>query len=203
MNAIATIHGGNAIATDGQLDVRAMMRHYTAPFEAAVPYEDVIEIVRKSTTRARKSKNERRSAAIAIGKAAAGHLDAITEARDRLSVALTPPDEEDIRAVIAAMLMAFPDAQPTTASPRFIDTLTMEIREDRYSLPAIAATARECWRTLPSPPAISQFLAVAEKHQTRLEGVLMELGEVADDYDWAVDIEPTISDVRRFEDTFG
>jgi hypothetical protein len=52
------------------------------------------------------------------------------------------PDEEDVRQILGAMMMAF-HAQPTQTSGFFIDTLVMELREPEagqpFSLPAIAA----------------------------------------------------------------
>jgi hypothetical protein len=193
MNALTTFHG-NAVAPAGRLDIRVMMRHYTAPFQAAVPFADVIEIVRRNSTPARRSKNQAPSAAIAIRKSVANHVDAVVSARDHLSVVKLAPDEENVRQILGAMMMVFP-APPTETSSFFVDALVMELREpevgDPFSLPAVAAAARECWSTLPSPPSIVEFLVAARKHQHRLDDVFRHLCDIIEASEWADDlIEP-------------
>jgi hypothetical protein len=96
MNQIVPFHG-TAVATAGRLDVRAMMKHYTAPYSAAVPFQDLIETVRRNSTPARRSRNQRPSAAIEIHNAVAGHIDAVSKAVESLSVVLLVPDEADVR----------------------------------------------------------------------------------------------------------
>jgi hypothetical protein len=195
MNEIVPFHGNAvALATDGRLDVRALMNHCLSPFEAAVPFEDLIETVRKNSTSARRSKNQRQSAAIEIRKAVAGHTSAIRSAMHALGIAMLAPDEPDVRQIIGVMFRAF-HAEPTPTSEFLVDTLVVELREpevDRpYSLPAIAAAAREMWQTLPSPPSISQLLASVRKHQKRLEAVFRQLGDTLEGSEWADDlIEP-------------
>jgi hypothetical protein len=81
----------------------------------------------------------------------------------------------------------------------------LELREPEvdqpYSLPAIAAAAREMWQTLPSPPAISQFLVAARKHQQRLDAVFRQLGDIIEAADWAEDeIKPEKPAVRYEDD---
>jgi hypothetical protein len=71
MNEIVPFHGVNLV-TAGRPDIRALTRHYLAPFQAAVPFEDLIETVRKNSTPARRSNNQRPSAAIEIHNAVAG-----------------------------------------------------------------------------------------------------------------------------------
>ncbi len=190
MNELVSFHGGTAIATGGRPDIRAMTRHYTAPYEAAVPFEDLIQTVERNSTPARRSKNQRNSAAIAINRAVAGRLDAVSDARDRLSVIRLAPDEQDVRALIGAMMMVFP-APPTAASSFFVDVLVMELMEpeagDPFCLPAIAAAARELWQTLPAPPSIAEFLVAARKHQRRLDAVFRQLGGILEAADWADD----------------
>jgi hypothetical protein len=127
MNEILPFHGVT-LATAGRPDIRAMMQHFTAPYRAAVPFQDLIQTVQLNSTPARRSSNQRPSAAIAIRNAVAGHIDEVVRARDRLSVAMLAPDEEDVRAVIAAMMMVFP-APPTETSSFFVDALVMELRE--------------------------------------------------------------------------
>jgi hypothetical protein len=195
MNEVVPFHGNAvALATDGRLDVRALMNHCLSPFEATVPFEDLIETVRKNSTPARRSKNQRQSAAIAIRKAVAGHTSAIRSAMHDLSIASLAPDEPDVRQLIGVMFRAF-HAQPTQTSEFFIDTLVMELMEPDvgrpYSLPAIAAAARELWQTLPAPPAIAEFLPCVRKHQQRIEAVFKQLGDVLEASQWADDlIEP-------------
>jgi hypothetical protein len=58
MNAITPFHG-TALATTGRLDIRAMTRHYTAPYRAAVPFQDLIQTIKRNSTPARLSKNQR------------------------------------------------------------------------------------------------------------------------------------------------
>jgi hypothetical protein len=66
MNAVIPFHS-TAIASAGRPDIRAMMRHYAAPYSAAEPFADLIEMVRKnSTTEIRRCKNRRSGAAITI-----------------------------------------------------------------------------------------------------------------------------------------
>jgi hypothetical protein len=188
MNELATFHGNAAaLVTGGGPNIRAMVKHFMEPYSAAEPFADVVEIVRKNSTPARRSNNEGRSAAVAIRNAVAGNLDAVVKARDHLSVVMLPADEENIRAVIAAMMMAFP-VQPNETSSHLIDVLTMEILEDGPSLAAIAATARQMWRTLPSPPAISTFLEAAEKHQAKLREVRKQLCDVLEASMWSDDL---------------
>jgi hypothetical protein len=99
------------------------------------------------------------------------------------------PDEEDVRQILGAMMMAF-HSQPTRSAEFFIDALVMEVMEpegcDPFSLPAVAAAARELWQTLPSPPSIAEFLPSVKKHHARLESVheqlryILEAAERAD-----------------------
>jgi hypothetical protein len=177
MNEIAPFHGVN-LATAGRPNIRAIVKHYAAPYSAAEPFADLIEKVRtNSTPEIRRCKNRRPGAAIAILKAVAGRLDAVSEARDRLSVVILAPDEPEVRQIIGAMFAAF-HAQPTPTSEYFIDTLVMELMEPEaghpFCLPAIAAAARELWQTLPSPPSIAEFLPCVKKHQQRIEAVLRQ-----------------------------
>jgi galactose-1-phosphate uridylyltransferase len=137
MNAIAPFHG-TAIVTAGRPDIRAMMQHFTAPYRAAVPFEDLIQTVKLNSTPARRSKNQRLSAAMAIRKAVAGHIGAVRKAVEYLSVAMIAPDEEDVRQILGAMMLVF-HSQPTQTSGFFIDTLVMELREPEQ----IAAECRD------------------------------------------------------------
>jgi len=190
MNAMVPFHGVT-LATAGRPDIRAMMQHFTAPYRAAVPFQDLIQTVQLNSTPARRSSNQRPSAAIAIRNAVAGHIDEIVRARDHLGVVILAPDDEDVRAVIAAMMMAFP-APPTETSSFFVDALVMELREpdvgDPFCLPAIAAAAREMWQTLPAAPSISQLLASVRKHQKRIEAVFKQLCDVVEASEWADDV---------------
>jgi hypothetical protein len=82
-------------------------------------------------------------------------------------------------------------APPTETSSFFIDALVLELMEPEveapFSLPAIAAAARECWQSLASPPAISTFLASVRKHQARLDVVFQQLCDIVDAALWAED----------------
>jgi hypothetical protein len=191
MSEIVPFHG-IAVATAGRLDARAMTRHYTAPFGAAEPFADLIETVRKnSTPEIRRCKNRRRGAAIAIRKAVAGRLDAVGDARDRLSVAVLAPDENNVRQILGAMMLVY-HAQPTATSGFFMDTLVMELREPEvgrpFCLPAIAAAAQEMWRTLPALPSIAEFLPCVRKHQLRIGAVFKQLGDLLEAAEWAEDL---------------
>jgi hypothetical protein len=152
MNQIVAFHGNaGALAAGGRLDVRAMVRHYLAPFEAAVPFEDVIDVVRRNSTPRRRSRNEAPSAAIAIRKVVSTHVKAsIRKAQHYLGIAMLPPDEPDVRQVIGVMFRAF-HAEPTPTSEYFIDAPVMELMEPDvgrpFALPAIVAAAREMWQT--------------------------------------------------------
>jgi hypothetical protein len=196
MNQIVPFHGNAvALATGGRLNVAAMVKHYLAPFESAVPFEAVIEAVKRNSTPGRRRKNEAPSAAIAIRKVVSTHVKAsIRKAQHYLGIAMLAPDEADVRQIIGVMFGAF-HAEPTPASEFFVDMLVMELMQpvvgDRFCLPAIAAAARECWQTLASPPAISEFLALARKRQARLDAVFKQLGDVLEASSWADDlIEP-------------
>jgi hypothetical protein len=196
MNGIVPFHGGAAIITAaaGRPDIRAMVKHFMQPYGAAQPFANIVEIVRRNSTPSRRGKNEGRSAAIEIRKAVAGHLDAVVKARDHLSVVRLAPDESDVRGIIGAMMMVF-HAPATETSSFFVDVLVLELREpevgDPFSLPAVAAAARECWSTLPAPPSIAEFLVAARKHQQRLDDVFRQLGDIIEASQWADDlIEP-------------
>ena len=194
MSEIVPFHG-IAVATAGRLDVRAMTRHSTAPFGAAEPFADLIETVRKnSTPEIRRCKNRRPGAAIAIRKAVAGRLDAVGDALDRLSVVMLAPDEENVRQILGAMMLVF-HAQPTPTSGFFMDALVMDLREPEdghpFSLPAIAAAAREAWQNLQGPPSIAAFLTYVRKHQARIEVVRGEICGVIDAADWADEVAPS------------
>jgi hypothetical protein len=198
MNEVVSFHGNaDALATGGRPDIRAMVKHFMKPYSAAEPFRDLIRTVQLNSTPARRSRNQRPSAAIAIRKAVAGHIDAVSNAIDHLSVVMLAPDEPDVRALIAAMLMAFP-VPPTETSSFFVDALVLELLEpdgiDPYALSAIAAAAREMWQTLHSPPSIAAFLVAARKHQQRLDDVFKQLGDVIEASDWADDlIEPELA----------
>jgi hypothetical protein len=210
MNAIAPFHGfGTALATTGRLDIRAMIKHFTAPYGATQPFVDLVRVVeRNSPPEIRRCRNRRRPAAIAINRAVAGHLDAVSDARDRLSVIRLAPDEEDVRQILGAMLLVY-HAQPTQTSGFFVDALVLELREpdadEPYSLPAIAAAARECWQSLASPPAISTFLGIVRQHQRRLDGMFQSLCDIVSASEWAANmVEPEEAlDELRFEEDFG
>ena len=191
LHVIVPFHGVSLATAGGRPDIRAMFKHFMEPYGAAESFADLIEIVRKNSTPTRRSKNQGPSAAIAINRAVAGRIDAVSNARDHLGVVMLAPDEADIRQILGAMLMAFP-IPPTETSGFFIDALTMELMEpdvdQPYSLPAIAAAAREMWQTLPSPPAIAEFLPCVKKHQKRIEAVFKQLGDILDAADWADDL---------------
>jgi hypothetical protein len=143
MNEIVPFHG-TAVVTGGRPNIRALIKHYLAPYSAAEPFRDLIKAVRKNST-----------AAGAIRKAAAGRIQAVTDARDRMSVATLAPDEEDVRAVIAAMLMTFP-TPPTETSSFFIDALVLELREpddgEAYRCRRSPAPPGRCGAPSPSRP---------------------------------------------------
>jgi hypothetical protein len=193
MSALIPFHGtAAALATGGRPDIRAMVKHFTQPYSAAVPFADLIETVRRNGTPARRSRNQRPSAAIEIHNVVAGHIDAVSKAVESLSVVLLAPDEADVREILGAMMLAF-HAPPTPTSGFFIDALVMELQEpgDPISSPAIAAAAREMWQTLPAPPSISEFLTCVKKHQKRIEAVFKQLGDIIEASEWADDlIEP-------------
>ena len=190
MSEIVPFHG-TAVATAGRLDIRAMVKHFMQPYSAAEPFADLIEVLKHNyTPEIRRCRNRRRPAAIAIHKAVAGRIDAVSDARDRLSVVRLAPDEEDVRQILGAMMLVF-HAQPTPTSAFFIDTLVMELQEPEdgqpFCSPAIAAAARELWQTLPSPPSIAEFLLSVKKHQKRIEAVFKQLGYILEAADWAED----------------
>jgi hypothetical protein len=193
MNEVVSFHGNAAaLTTGGRLNIRAIVKHFTQPFEATGPFSDVIEVLKINyTPEVQHCRNRGPGAAIAIRKAIAGRLDAISDARDRLSVAMLAPDEEDVRQILAAMLLAF-HAQPATTSGFFIDVMVLELREPEtgqpFSLPAVAAAARELWQTLIAPPSIAEFLPCVRKHQQRIEAVLRQLGNILEAADWADDL---------------
>lgn len=179
-----------ALATDG-LNVRALMKHCLSPFETAVPFEALIETIRRNSTPARRSRNQRQSAAIEIRKAVSGHVKAIRKAQHDLGVAMRQPEEICVRQVLGVMFGLF-NAEPTATSEHFVDALTMELVEPdagpAYSLPAIAAAAREMWQTEPKPPAISTFLVAVKKHQRRIDDVFQQLDDAIEASLWADDV---------------
>jgi hypothetical protein len=178
-------------ATGGRPNIRALIKHFTQPYGEAEPFHELIQTVKRNSTPRRRSKCEARSAAISIRKAVAGRIQAVTDARDRLSVVLLAPEEDTVRSLLAAMMMVFP-TPPTEASGYMVDAMVLEIREpddgEAYSLPAIAAAARELWQTLPSPPSIAQLLTCVKKHQRRLDEVFQQLCDILEAADWADDI---------------
>jgi pantoate kinase len=117
---------------------------------------------------------------------------------------LTPADEENVRKVIGMMFQAF-HAEATLTSEKFVDVMTMEVMADNLCLAAIANAARQCWRTMPKPPSIAEFLKVAEEHQGRLKEVLERLGSVAEAVDWATDVieDMKLTPAQRFERDWG
>jgi hypothetical protein len=190
MNAMVPVQfhtNAVALVADGRINVATIVRHCLAPYAAADEFEDVIETVRLNTTPARKSKNESKSAAIAIRKAVADLTKAISKARHELGVAMRLPEEICIRQILGIMFGMFP-TPPTATSERFADTMVMELVDARYSLPAIVAAAREAWQTMPAPPSIAEILALARKHEARLDAVFRQLGSVLTAIDWANDI---------------
>jgi hypothetical protein len=204
MSEIVPFHGVS-LATGGRPNIRAIIKHFTQPFEATKPFLDVIEVVKINYTPVvQRCRNRRPGAAIAIRKAVAGRLDAIEDARDRLGVAMLAPDEENVRQILGAMMLVF-HAPPTPTSGFFIDALVMELQEPEvgqpFCLPAIAAAARELWQTLPAPPSIAEFLPCVKKHQQRIEAVLRQLGSILEAADWADDlIKPEKAPVRNEDD---
>jgi hypothetical protein len=193
MNAIVPFHHVNIATSGGRLDIRAMVRHYLAPFTAAKPFADIIETVRANSSAAiRRCRNRRPGAAIAINRAVANYATALEQAIDQLSIALLAPDEENIRGIVGAMMLAFPNATPTETAGYFVDALVLELKEpgsdDPFCLPAIAAAAREMWTTLPAPPSIAQFIVSVRKHQQRIEAVMHQLCDVLEAADWAEDM---------------
>jgi hypothetical protein len=191
---IVPFHSGVKIATvGGRLDIVALFRHFLAPYAASQPFAGLIEIVKRNGPEARSCRNRRHGAALAITRAVANHADEIREAIEHLSLAMSAPNEENVRGIIGAMMMVYPNATPTETSSYFIDALVMELTEPDdsrwpYSLPAIAAAARECWKTLPAPPSIAEFIRATRKHQSQIEGVMEELGDVLEASDWAEDL---------------
>jgi hypothetical protein len=193
MNEVVSFHGNAAALTiGGRPNIRAIVKHFTQPFEATGPFSDVIEVLKINyAPEVQHCRNRGPGAAIAIRKAIAGRLDAISDARDRLSVAMLAPDEEDVRQILAAMMLAF-HAQPATASGFFIDVMVLELREPEtgqpFSLSAIAAAAQEMWRTLPALPSIAEFLPCVRKHQLRIGAVFKQLGDLLEAAEWAEDL---------------
>ena len=196
MNEVVPFHGNAAaLTTGGRPNIRAIAKHFTQPFKETRPFLDLIKVIKINfTPEVQHCRNRGPGAAIAIRKAVAGRLDAISDARDRLSVALLVPDEDDVRLVLAAMMLAF-HAQPTPSSGFFMDTLVMELREPEagrpFCLPAIAAAAREAWQNLQAPPSIAAFLTYVRKHQARIEVVRGEICGVIDAADWADEGAPS------------
>ncbi|HEY6734353.1 MAG TPA: hypothetical protein VI256_11250 [Roseiarcus sp.] len=192
MNQIVPFHGNAvALAAGGRLNVAAMVKHYLAPFESAVPFADLIERVKRNSAPRRRGKNEAPSAAIAIRRATANHVQAIRKAQHYLGIAMRPPNEADVRQILGVMFGAF-HAEPTATSELLVDVLVMELMADDldrpFALPAIMAAARDMWSTLSTPPNIAEFLVAARKHQQRLDGVFKELGDTLGAICWADDI---------------
>jgi hypothetical protein len=188
MNQLVAFHGK---AITGHLNVADMVRHYLAPYDAAEPFDGLIETVRMNSTPARRSKNQRRSAAIEIRRAVAGHTKAIRRAQSALGIAMLAPDEEDVRQILALMFSTF-QTPPSATSMVMIDTLIMELMADDidrpFCSPAIMAACRECWREHTSPPSIAAVLKAAKVHQRRLEAVFQQLGDVLEASQWADDV---------------
>lgn len=195
MNQVVPFHNGAvALATGGRLNVAAIVKHYLEPFESAVPFADVIEVVKRNSTKSRRSRIEAPSAAIEIRRAVAGHTKAIRKAQHDLGIAMLPPNEEDVRQILGLMFGVF-HAQPTAMSGLLVDTLVMELMADDidrpFCSPAIMAAAREVWSTLSAPPSIADVLKATKAHQRRIEIVFKELGDTLEAIWWSDDvIEP-------------
>jgi hypothetical protein len=173
--------------------------------EAAEPFEALIGIIEENSTPRRRSNSEYRSAAIEIKKSVTDQdLKQINLARDHVAKVLTPADEEHIRKVIGMMFEAF-HAQPGPSSERFVDMLTMEVMADQFCLAAVANAARQCWRTMPKPPSIAEFLTGAEGYQAKLKKVLDRLESVGQAVRWATDVihDMGLTPDQRFERDFG
>jgi hypothetical protein len=155
MNEIVPFHGVSLATAGRRPDIRALVKHLTAPYSAAEPFEDLIETVRKNSTPARRSNNQRPSAAIAIRNAVAGHTGAVRKAVEYLSVVMLAPDEEDVRQILGAMMMAF-HAQPTQTSGFFIDTLSAIAAQCCRSNP-LKGVAKTLVRQTSSPGPTPRF----------------------------------------------
>jgi hypothetical protein len=183
----------------------ARMQNFLQLLQAAGPFDALIEIVEENSTPRRRSNSEYRSAAIEIKKSVTDQdLERINLARDHVAKVLTPADEEHIRKVIGMMFEAF-HTEPTPTSERFVDMLTLEVVSDRLCLAAVASGARQCWRTMPKPPSIAEFLKAAEGYQAKLKNVLERLESVGQAVRWATDVveDMRLTPDQRFERDFG
>src|SRR5271169_1768131 len=87
MNEIVPFHGVSLATAGGRPNIRAMVKHFMQPYSAAEPFADLIQALKHNyTPEIRRCRNRRPGAAIAIHKAVAGRIDAVSDARDRLSV---------------------------------------------------------------------------------------------------------------------
>jgi hypothetical protein len=212
MSSNVTTHHGGAVGAAGHFDVRAMMRHYLAPFKAAEPWRDMIETIGRSGFATQRCDGElialspvwntpekKRLAikdALAIRQAVAGHLDAVWEAAEALDEAMEPPPEEIIRAILGAMLSVL-RGKPNEGAELYIDALVWALTEpdsgEPFCAPAIAAAAKEIWTTKTFPPSVPEFMAPAKKHQMRIEAVWEELDFISVAYRSAREVLATLA----------
>jgi hypothetical protein len=175
---ISTDHHGGAVGAAGRLDVRALVRHYLAPFKAAEPFRDTIETIGRSKFATQRNthgelialsswKTEQQKGwaikdALAISEAIAGRLHAVAEAGDALDEAMVPPPEVNIRAIVGAMLSIMRGSKPSEADVLFVDAVVMELMEpetgEPFCGPAIAAAAKELWTTETFRPSLPEFM---------------------------------------------
>jgi hypothetical protein len=194
---VTTPHGGTVGA--GRLDARAM-RRYLAPFKAAEPFRDAVETIdRCSFATQRNTKgdlialspawntpDQQQAAikhAVAIRKAVAGHLDAVSSVVDALDEAMVPPTEGVIR-VILGVLLSVLRSKPTEGAELYIDALVWELMEpdtgEPFCAPAIAAAAKEIWTTKTFAPSVAEFVGPVRKYQMRIETVRAELAFISE-----------------------
>jgi hypothetical protein len=200
MSSNISAHHGGAVGAAGRLDVRAMMRHYLAPFKAAEPWRDTLETIGRSSFATQRNCHDKLIAlsstwntpekkhwaikdALAI-RDAVTDLGAVWEAADALDEAMAPPPEEIIRAILGAMLSIL-RAKPTEGAEIYVDALVWELTDSDagpFCAPAIAAAAKEIWTTKTFPPSIPEFMKPAKQHQARIEAVRAQLTFISEAY---------------------
>jgi hypothetical protein len=189
MSSTDVIHGsdGGAVGAlySGHVDVRAILRHYLPAFKAAEPWREIHiprvinaegEILEIHPWRKPEAPEKAITAALQIRDAI--YLPDVWDAEDELNELMAPPPEENIRAMLIAMLSVL-KSKPTEGAPIYIDALVFELTEPETGQPicgpAIAAAVRETWNTQTFAPSVHEFMVRARKQQQRIEMVRAQL----------------------------
>lgn len=181
-----------------RIDVRQSMSRFLAPFQAADPWREALATIERHRSgidcrpdgrlyaldeveyipgQLAQKRARAIGAAVAI-RAAVRSLEAVFRAIDELEDAMAPAPEEMVRGILGVMLSIL-RSKPGDGAALYMDALVWELAEplsgSPVCAPAIAAAARETWTTATFAPSVHEFMALARKHQDRIEMVRQQL----------------------------